>query len=246
MNEWPTLSINDFSQSFLTFINIYSSSFELKGPGIPCICFTIGRPDLAKKLDDLLEMDSQEKIDAFWEACGPYREMIDDQFVDIFDLPKFIRGGVAALREDLSVDKLLKAPEVYARMDDACYLCNCGQFSMLSLAMWAFEKNDDDAKASECADLALEGGNQKRIVPKVNAWLCRGRIAQRKGDEAAAIVAFQAAADVAIKEYAPMLAIIAGRDCGGVKGEAMIQRGLEALPNKSRADFAALDLPPAP
>lgn len=212
------------------------------------LCFTLGREDLAKKLNDLLDITSTDKIKEFYDNCGPYQNMADETFFDMFDLSKFICGGSTALRDDLGgVDALLKPPEAYQRTDDACYMCNCGQFSMLSLAMWAYEKHGDDDKAVECAALALDDGFQKRAVPKINAWLCRARIARRKGDEEGAGKYYEIATEVAVNEFCPLLALIAGRDCGGASGEAMIQRGLAAIPNKTREDFtSSLGLPAAP
>ena len=49
---------------------------------------------------------------------------------------------------------------------------------------------------------------------------------------------FQTAADIALQYSFPYLALLAGRDCGGAAGEAIIVRALGAMEGKTREDFA--------
>ena len=49
---------------------------------------------------------------------------------------------------------------------------------------------------------------------------------------------FQTAADMALQYNFPYLALLAGRDCGGEAGEAIIVRALGAMEGKTREDFA--------
>merc|ERR1719163_2122725 len=57
----------------------------------------------------------------------------------------------------------------------------------------------------------------------------RGRIATRRGDRAAAVGYWQAAARHGIQENVPLFAWCAGRECGGEEGEHLMKEACASM-----------------
>ena len=143
----------------------------------------------------------------------------------------------AAVPHTAGAASLVPSAERLQFMDnnDMVYACSWAQH--LHLGARVHEKIGNDAAAEECAKASL--AFHRCVDSKVHAAATLGRCAKRRGDNDTAAQHFQQAAEFAHRGEMPLLAALAGLDCGGEAGEAIISKAFGEM-GKQRASFARL------
>ena len=143
----------------------------------------------------------------------------------------------AAVPHTAGAASLVPSAERLQFMDNNDMVYGCSWAQHLHLGARVHEKIGNDAAAEECAKTSL--AFHRCLDAKVHAASTLGRCAKRRGDNDAAAQHFQQAAEFAHRGELPLLAALAGLDCGGEAGEAIISKAFGEM-GKQRASFARL------
>ena len=101
-------------------------------------------------------------------------------------------------------------------------------FPMEEMAARSAKVLGDDALAERYVE-RLTCYNDMFPFVRCNTLALRGRIAARRGDREAALGMWKLAADIAIAEMVPLLALCVGLDCGEEEGEIIQSAASEAV-----------------
>ena len=131
----------------------------------------------------------------------------------------------------------LPSPQTLEGYDKYGHPFMAGVVSLLTVGAMVYERLGKLNGAQECAERALS--LHRKAFPLSEGHTCLGRLAKAAGELDRASEHFERAAEHAIKGGIPMLALIAGRDCGGLQGDLLIDHAVKAM-GKSRSDFARM------
>ena len=91
------------------------------------------------------------------------------------------------------------------------------------------EARGDDGGADDYALASLERWPNGSSIVRSAHLARRSRVAARRGDRSAAVGFALAAAQVAMEEYVFLMAVLAGRECGGEEGGIFVQDACDQM-----------------
>ena len=185
--------------------------------------------------------DAESTIDQCWKACEPIQPLYGESGKEAFTTPlrllELLVDAEAAVPYTADAASLVPSAERLQFSDNNDWVYSVSWSQTLHLGARVHEKIGNDAAAEECAKNSL--AFHRCLDAKVHAASTLGRCAKRRGDNDTAAQHFQQAAEFAHRGEMPLLAALAGLDCGGEAGEAIISKAFGEM-GKQRASFARL------
>ena len=252
--------------------------FALGANSAPYLCYLLGRPDLGlaflrdalgahswfqawedafmigpsrNRVDDLARIITRLDDDGSMEEAKPFKQVLllvrMAEFLCMAGSPE--EGSAASTKraaQDLK-DGGLPSPKHLQRLDHFGLVFGTGIATCLTLGGRCHEALGNWRAAADCARRAIEF--HRKPVANIDALLLLGRYETREEHRALAVTHFQNAASAAFGAGFPILALIAGRECGGKEGEEIILDALSEMPlgcGRDCREFFAdqLDIPP--
>merc|ERR1719161_2557316 len=100
---------------------------------------------------------------------------------------------------------------------------------MLALVAFAAEVIGDNAMADKYAEQCIKDFKNSNAMVRCSMLTLRDRLAGKRGDRTAAVHYLRMAAQEAIDERQPLMALCAGLDCQGSEGETIIETACKAI-----------------